>query len=271
MRVRESVYTVYQSGDSCSWTLPVTRQFLSAAGGSINVAEQTSVTSCILSATTSDNWISVLSPPLKGNGAIKLQVAANGGAARTGIVTIGGQPFTVTQGASANGAGPFFLASGILNSASYEGGGVSPAEILTIYGSNLGPASLVSAVLEDGKFPTLVGGVRVLMNGQAIPLIYVSQGQIACIARGGLTAGANADIQVENNGQLSPVVRISTVAGKAGIFSSDASGRGQAAALNQDASFNGSWPSSIGWTPWLYFTGPVLARPIRPLRMGPWS
>ena len=64
--------------------------------------------------------------------------------------------------------------AGVLSAASFQGGGVSPGLIVTIFGQKIGPDPLVSATVgADLKFPTTVAETRVLFNGVPAPLIYV--------------------------------------------------------------------------------------------------
>ena len=55
---------------------------------------------------------------------------------------------------------------------------IAPGEIISIYGSGLGPATPVGASPHNGLFPTSLSGVEVLVDGAPIPLLYVSASQI---------------------------------------------------------------------------------------------
>jgi uncharacterized protein (TIGR03437 family) len=70
----------------------------------------------------------------------------------------------------------------ILNAAGGVGqlttGLIAPGEIISLYGSGLSPTSPIAATPQNGVFPTILGGVQVLVNGSAIPLLYVSGSQI---------------------------------------------------------------------------------------------
>src|ERR1017187_1183358 len=69
---------------------------------------------------------------------------------------------------------PVLNANYVVNAAGYQGGAVAPGEIVTIYGANYGPANLVNYQLDaSGKFSTNLGGVEVLFDGVAAPLVYV--------------------------------------------------------------------------------------------------
>ena len=54
-----------------------------------------------------------------------------------------------------------------MNAASYIGGPVSPGEMVTIFGTGIGPATAAYATTDPatGKLATTIGGVQVLFNG----------------------------------------------------------------------------------------------------------
>ncbi len=81
---------------------------------------------------------------------------------------------------------------------------ISPAEVISIYGPGLGPAAPVIAVPVNGFYPNTLGGVQVTINGIAIPLLYVSQGQINAVVPMGMKANAPAAMRVTNGSSVSP-------------------------------------------------------------------
>jgi uncharacterized protein (TIGR03437 family) len=131
-----------------------------------------------------------------------------------------------------------------LNSASYIASEIAPGELVTLFGAGIGPATPVAAQAINGKLPTELGGVEVLVNGVAAPLLYVSSGQINAIVPFGVPV--IAEVVVAAPGGQSNAVRILTTpssmfgypVGDIGVFTRDASGQGQAAALNQDGTLN---------------------------------
>jgi hypothetical protein len=89
-------------------------------------------------------------------------------------------------------------AAGTLNGASFLGGAVAPGEIVTLFGLELGPAELAGLTLTpQGRVATAAGGVRVLFDGVAAPMLYASSRQTAAIVGGGERA---ADEQPEPAG-----------------------------------------------------------------------
>ena len=96
MTIVDQTFTITQATD-CPIFLSATSQSFAANGGvgSVNV---TGNGNCAWSATTADNFISILS---SGNGTVTYSVATNTGLGRrSGTITIAGQSFTVLQGAA---------------------------------------------------------------------------------------------------------------------------------------------------------------------------
>lgn len=145
----------------------------------------------------------------------------------------------------------------VVNSASYLGGGVAPREIVTMFGTQLGPSSpLPLEVDPNGRLSTTLAGTRVLFNGIAAPLLYVSANQSSAIVPAAVAGLPTVDVQVEYNGARSESMTVPVLEARPGIFSSDGSGRGQAAATNEDGSPNSAThPAARGSVITLYATG----------------
>ena len=83
--------------------LSPTSQNVGAAGGTGSTTVSTN-TVCLWSAVSNVPWITITSDANGiGNGSVAFSVTANTGVARTGTITIAGQPFTVTQNAVLGG------------------------------------------------------------------------------------------------------------------------------------------------------------------------
>ena len=129
--------------------------------------------------------------------------------------------------------------SSIVNAASYVGGAIAPGEIVTIGGTNLGPATLVGAQLDaNGNIATQVAGVQAMMNGVAAPVIYTSSTQLSVVAPYELSGAQTASIWVTYQGQTSNLSSLPVAASAPGIFAANSSGSGPAA-FNSDFSPNG--------------------------------
>jgi uncharacterized protein (TIGR03437 family) len=167
---------------------------------------------------------------------------ADGGLALapSGSLVAAGSRSVLTVMDEATSSGPNIL--GIVNSASLDGGGqVSPGEVITIVGANLGPADPVNAqVPTGGKVATLLGGVRVLFDGVAAPLLYVSSSRVTVIVPFGISSQQESTLVVENNGVISNQARIGIVSAVPAIYGGAAVYQHLpvAAALNQDGTIN---------------------------------
>lgn len=69
---------------------------------------------------------------------------------------------------------PFFSPEAVVNAASFTPV-LSPGSLATIFGANLAAGATAQGSL---PLPTELAGVRVLLNGSAVPLVYVSDRQI---------------------------------------------------------------------------------------------
>jgi len=144
----------------------------------------------------------------------------------------------------------------INNAASNQFLGIAPGEIVTLKGSGLGPAQLVSAHAgSDGLYPTQLSGTAVQFNGVAAPLLYTSATQVAAVAPYGVT-GPSVQVTLTYEGQTSVPATIQVFAAAPGLFTANGTGAGQAAAINQDGTINSaSNPAPIGSVVSLYATG----------------
>ena len=126
----------------------------------------------------------------------------------------------------------------IVDAANYAGNGVAPGEIVVLFGTNLGPASLLSFSVVNNGVPTALAGTRVLFDGVAASIIYTSANQVAVIVPVGVASKANVLVTVEYLGMVSAVFQVPVKAVKPALFTTDASGRGAGAILNQDNTVN---------------------------------
>jgi uncharacterized protein (TIGR03437 family) len=159
-----------------------------------------------------------------------------------------------------NGAPPSILVAGI-NAASYVGGSVSPGEIVLIFGSGLGPNTLVGTQLDTrGYVSSSVAGTQVLFDGLAAPIIYTQASQVSVVVPYGVIG--RTQVQVVYQGQSSNPVLIPVATVMPGIFTADASAQGQGSILNQDGTVNSaSNPAPVGSYVSVYATGEGLTSP----------
>ena len=127
----------------------------------------------------------------------------------------------------------------IVSSSSFKSGSVSPGELISVYGANLGPATPVSAT-GSGNLPTALGGTTVSFDGVAVPLFYVSSSEVSVETPVTLNPGSNTSIQVTSTFGQSQAVTLPVVPARPGIYTIESGGAGQARAINQDGTTNGN-------------------------------
>jgi uncharacterized protein (TIGR03437 family) len=81
---------------------------------------------------------------------------------------------------------------------------IAPAEVISIYGPGIGPATAASATPSNGFYPTTFNGVQVQINGMNMPLLYVSANQINAVVPMEVATGAGATVRVVNGTAVSP-------------------------------------------------------------------
>ena len=130
-------------------------------------------------------------------------------------------------------AQPNLPAAGVANAASYTSGAVAPGEIVSLYGTALGPAAGAGLQLTD---PLLVAnalaGVHVLFDGVPAPIVYASAGQVNAVVPYAAAGQSTTTLQVEYLGAVSAPVSLPVAAAVPGLFTANASGTGPGAILN---------------------------------------
>jgi trimeric autotransporter adhesin len=214
-------------------------------------------------ATTSDNgtWLSVT--PASGNAGSTITVSVNPSGLNTGqytgtITATGTNGLTgqVTISVALTINPPLPSVTAVVNGGSFLSGAVSPGEVITLFGTNLGPAGQTfNAQVASGKLTTTLGGVQVLVNDFPAPLLYVSATQVSAVVPYEIAANAKADIWLSYQGETSNIVTLPIAATAPGILTQNSSGSG-AAGYNANFSLNGpNNPAPPGGYVVLYLTG----------------
>lgn len=144
-----TVEAAFTATQQCTFSInPTSQNFTSSAGsGSVSV---TAGAGCNWTAASNAAWITVTSGAAgTGNGTVNYSATANTGAARTGIVTIAGQTFTVTQEAANTGTANLFVVPTSLNFIVTVG--QSQSQVVTIINSGAAAAGFTSKTLASGK------------------------------------------------------------------------------------------------------------------------
>ncbi|MGI8746196.1 MAG: BACON domain-containing protein [Bryobacteraceae bacterium] len=145
----------------------------------------------------------------------------------------------------------------VVSSASLRPGPVSPGELVTIYGMNLGPPEgVLSSLTGQGSVPTQVGGATLTFDGFPSPLLYVGAGQINAIVPYEISGRTQTNMIVARNGVASIALPLQVAETNPAIFSGTQNGSGQGAILNADSSYNGPVnPAAKGSVIQIFATG----------------
>ncbi len=151
--------------------------------------------------------------------------------------------------------------NGIANGASFVANVVSPLEIFALFGDQFGvPEPLTSRLDSNGRVAGSLGGVSVLFNSVAAPILYAGPGQIVGVVPQSVAGSAAVDVRLQAQ-SLSAPFRIQGRSASPGLFTVNSGGLGQVAALNQDGALNATTrPALRGSIVSLFLTGGGLLR-----------
>jgi uncharacterized protein (TIGR03437 family) len=154
-------------------------------------------------------------------------------------------------------AAPAPVVNVVANAASVQQGAVAPGEIVAIRGTSLGPSTGLSFTLTpQGTVPTTLSNVSVSFDNTAAPLLYVSSTQINAIVPYQIAGKAMTKMVVKVNGVQSTPVQLQVAGTSPAIFSTNETGNGQGAILNQDGTLNSAAnPAAKGSVIIIYATG----------------
>lgn len=240
--------TVQVTSTTSGTSAPFTATFVPSSGGDfLTVMPSSGNTPATLTLAVNSTVASGLTA---GTYTGDVQVSSGSGAVQTLKVTLVVSPAGTPVILSVNSA------------ASLQSGAVAPGEIVTIFGSGIGPATPTTgtpfAPTASGTVPTTLAGVSVTFNGVAAPLIFVAPNQINLIVPYEVVSqvGQTVPVVVTNNTTVSASMNVLVAATAPAIFSLSENGNGQGAILNQDASINGSSnPAAAGSIISIYATG----------------
>jgi len=129
----------------------------------------------------------------------------------------------------------------IVNSADLKGGSVTAGQIVSLFGSGIGPKDMVGLQLDrSGRVATFLGGTQVLFNGVAAPLLVALSHQLNAVVPQSVADASSVDVVVTHGGHVSSIWTLPVSTSDPALFTLDGSGHGQAAALNADGSLNGA-------------------------------
>jgi uncharacterized protein (TIGR03437 family) len=161
-----------------------------------------------------------------------------------------------------DGREPLLNARSAVNAASFIFGPVAPGQIVSLFGTGLGPPQAAGAALdEEGRLARVLGGTRVWFDEFAAPLFYAEQTQLNAQVPYGVAGRRQVMVQVEYQGALSNPILLDVAEAAPGLFTISG-GVGPGAILNSDSSLNSaSRPAVRGSEIVLYATGGGLTNP----------
>jgi uncharacterized protein (TIGR03437 family) len=160
---------------------------------------------------------------------------------------------------------PVISAGGIVNSASYSGGFISPGELVSIFGSNFGASGLVMATFENNLVPFQLGRTKLLFDDQLGEIVAMTPNLINVLVPYPATPGTSVQVRVQVDASVSAPVTMLVVATVPDLYTADASGSGQGIFINEDGSINSSkHPSPHGSVVTIYGTGEGFLSPRLP-------
>jgi uncharacterized protein (TIGR03437 family) len=175
------------------------------------------------------------------------------------VTGVGGTTGSATIAVTLTVVAPFPTIAGLANAASGYSGSVSPGELISIYGTQLGPSTPALTQLDSsGKFvATTLGGVQVFVNGYPAPVTYASSAQVNAVVPYEVSSLKSVGIWVTYLKQESNSITLPLTATAPGVFTLNATGSGQGLILNNaDFSVNGpAKPAAAGGWVVVYVTG----------------
>jgi uncharacterized protein (TIGR03437 family) len=271
----------YRAGDSAP-----AAQTLTVSGGGASLAYSAT-------AASTGNWLVVSPATGTTPGTVNVSISTTGlsTGTYTGTVLVAGTGTasgSTTVNVTVNVTAPLPTITKVTNAASYATGAISPGEIITLFASDtthpIGPATAAGLTLDSsGNVSTTIGGVQVLIQGYACPMIYASASQVSAVVPYEDKIFGSASVLVKFLGQSSNGVPVTVATTAPGIFTANSSGTGPGAILNSNNSVNTpSNPAARGDIVVVYMTGEgetspfgvtgkvtTVAAPPQPLTPGP--
>jgi uncharacterized protein (TIGR03437 family) len=146
------------------------------------------------------------------------------------------------------GPPPVGVPLALVNAASQGQGAVAPGEIVTIYGTGIGPASGLTGTLDaTGLMGNLLGGAEVRFDGVPAPLFYAQASQINAQVPYTIAGESVTQIAVLYQGQTVGTLSLPVVAAAPALVTTS---------INQDGSYNSaSAPAARGTIVTFFGTG----------------
>jgi uncharacterized protein (TIGR03437 family) len=160
----------------------------------------------------------------------------------------------------------------------------APGELVTLYGTGLGPAQLVvGAPDSSGVFGTELAGTRILFDGAPAPILAVSDDELRAVAPFELAGRSTVRVQVQRGVNQTEPLDLTMAGVVPGLFRVGTTNR--VAVLNQDGTVNSAanpaergsiitfWATGLGTMEAVVGDGAVatadsLSKIVAPIRVG---
>ena len=272
--------TLTVTGSAQLTVSPTSLAFVAPTGAAPPSSQSLMITSggpaISFTAASGSTWLSVT--PTSGTTPATLTVSVNTTGLTPGFyigaISITGSGSGVTNFATVGvtlGIGNTPTITGIINAASGATGEIAPGMAVSIFGTSLGPATPATGVTFTNPptgetIATTLAGTQVTFDGTPVPILFTIAGQVNVLAPFTFTNNTQTVIGVSYNGVPSATMTVPVVAAEPGLFTANASGKGQGAILNQDYSVNSSTnPAAFGSAIMLFGTGCGTTVPETPL------
>jgi uncharacterized protein (TIGR03437 family) len=162
-------------------------------------------------------WLTASPQTLASGGSVGFTAQPNSSAfPRTGVIMIGDQALTVTQGTSASSGVPSFTSDAVVDPWNYSGH-IAAGEWVTIFGTQLAASTAQWGPQVNSLIATTLSGTTVFFNNVPAALSYVSPTQIAALVPAG-TATGHATIVIASQGLSSSPVTVESDAAHPAVY-----------------------------------------------------
>jgi uncharacterized protein (TIGR03437 family) len=113
---------------------------------------------------------------------------------------------------TAGAAGPVYAAANLVNASNYTSGPFAPNSVISLFGTGLARSTvaLTAADISGGSLPTEMNFVRVYVENEPAPLLFVSEGQINFLIPS-LASLSPVHIRVVSQGVTGPEITVNLV------------------------------------------------------------
>lgn len=126
------------------------------------------------------------------------------------------------------------IVEGCAHAASFATGTVSPGQLISIFGDNIGPLNAVTGNWENGLLGKSLEGVEVYLDEFRAPILFASRRQVNVVTPFGVAGRENIRIVVRNGFQSAHFLEQKCTKAQPGLFTMEGTGKGLVLALRED-------------------------------------